>query len=68
MTDLPNIRDLSREELALYHLVESDARTFYVRVGHEGQLTLTEPYEPQWETYHMPDGTTAEAYGGAADD
>jgi len=65
---LPNIRDLSREEMALYHLVESDARTFYVATGHEGQLTLTEPYEPKWETYHMPEGTTAEAYGGAADD
>ncbi len=68
MTDLPNIRDCTRDEMALYHLVESDARTFYVSTGHEGQLHLDEPYVPQWETHHMPDEATADRYGGVADD
>jgi len=66
MTDeLPKISDLSRAEMKLFTLVRSETQTFFVSTGREGQLFLDAAHTPKWETFHMPDGTTAKQYGGA---
>jgi len=58
MTQHPHIRDLTRDEMHLYHLVQSDTRTFVVSTGHEGQLYLDETHTPKWATFSLPDEVT----------